>query len=112
MSELSYKDPSAEQVTLEIEQFLRATQEGDDVAIRNTHGGILLFQIAKVTNTNPSLGRLYTNKAGFSGGSAWFMKSGKNCYYPGGQSTLIMPTQDVRRFIEDHPQGRSLYGRP
>ena len=109
MSKSETKDPSSEQLASAIEKYLRAAKEGDNVAIRNTHGGTLLFQIAKVTDTNPRLGRLYTNEAGFSGGSAWFMKSGKNCFYPGGQSTLVMPTQDVCRFVEDHPRGCSLY---
>lgn len=110
MNEFSKQDPSSEQGALEIEQYLRATQEGDDIAIRNTHGSFLLFHIAKVTGKKPSLGRLYTDTTGLYAGPSWFMKSGKNCRYPTGQANLVMPTQDVRRFIEEHPQGRSLNG--
>ncbi len=74
MSKPETKDPSTEQLAIDVETYLRAAKEGDEVAIRNTHGNTLLFQIAKVTDTNPRSGRLYTSKAGFSGGSAWFMK--------------------------------------
>ena len=109
MSELSNKDPSAMQEAMEIEQFLRATKEDDEVAIRNTHGGVLMFHITKVTGKKPSSGRLYTDKTGLYAGPGWFMRSGKNCRHPTGQTNLVIPTPEVLQFIEEHPQGHSLY---
>ena len=109
MCELSNKDPSAVQEAMEIEQFLRATKEDDEVVIRNTHGGILMFLIAKVIGKKLSSGRLYADKTGLYAGPGWFMKSGKNCRYPTGQANLVIPTPEVLRFIEEHPQGHSLY---
>lgn len=103
-------DDPAEGQTLEaIEKYLRNAQENDEVAIRNTHGGILSFKIAKVTGTKPSSGRLYTDTSGLTGGTAWYMKHGKNAFHPTGQSRLFVPTEKVRSFIENNPTGVMTY---
>lgn len=102
-------DPTEGQTLEAIEKYLRDVQENDDVAIRNTHGGILSFKIAKVTGTKPSSGRLYTDSAGLSGGTAWYMKHGKNAFHPTGQARLFIPTDEVRAFIGANPIGVMTY---
>ena len=100
---LEVDDPSRGQTLAQIEAYLRGVEEGDEVAIRNTHSGILEYRIATVTGTKPRAGRLYTDQAGGYGGTAWYMKSGKNCFYPGGQSRLFVPTNNVRAFAANRP---------
>ncbi|QDG74390.1 hypothetical protein [Labrenzia sp. PHM005] len=102
-------DPTEGQTLQKIEAYLRGVQADDEVVIRNTHGGILTFEIAKVTGTKPSSGRLYTDLSGGYGGCAWYMKSGKNTYYPGGQSQLFIPTDAIREFMNEHPTGMWTY---
>lgn len=102
-------DPTHGQTLKVIESYLRAVVEGSEVAIRNTHGGILMFQIAIAIGTKPQSGRLYTDTAGGMGGSAWYMKTGKNCFYPTGQSRLFVPTMQVQTFLRDHPSGILSY---
>ncbi len=102
-------DPTQGQTLKMIESYLRAVEEGSKVAIRDTHGGILMFQIAVVTGMKPRSGRLYTDKSGGTGGAAWYMKTGKNCYHPTGQSRLFIPTIEVRNFLQNHPAGILKY---
>ena len=79
------------------------------MAIRNTQNSTLEYKIVEVTGNKA--GRLYTDQsAGWGGGAAWFMKSGKNCRHPTGQSTLVIPTDEVRAFAEKYPRGASLFG--
>jgi hypothetical protein len=80
---------------------------GDDVAIRESHRGLLRFIITKVMNIKR--GRLYTEKAGYAGDS-WWVRTGRNCWYPKGQSHLVEPTSGVHDFIRDHENG-SFYRR-
>lgn len=91
-------DPSSKQTKCEIEQYLRSVNEGDQVVIRSTQGGLLELRITQVTGFNPSKGRLYTEHSGGWGGTAWYAKSGKNCLSPKGQSTLVIPTKEVLEY--------------
>ena len=102
-------DPAEGQTLEEIEKYLRNVQENDEVAIRDTHGGILSFKIAKVTGTKPSSGRLYTDAVGMTGGRAWYMRHGKNTFHPTGQSRLFMVTDAVKAFIDANPNGVMTY---
>lgn len=97
------KDPSKDQTLDQIEAYLRSREVGDTVAIRSTQNHMLEFKLAEVTGIKR--GRLYTEKAGGTGGLAWYAKSGKNCFHPKGQSMLVIPTDEVRAFIEKHPRG-------
>jgi hypothetical protein len=96
-------DPSRDQTPDQIEGYLRSREVGDTVAIRSTQNHMLDFHVAEVTGIKR--GRLYTDNAGSTGGLAWHLKSGKNCFHPKGQSTLVIPTDAVRAFIERHPRG-------
>lgn len=102
-------DPTGDQMLAIIEKYLRATEVDDEVAIRNTHGGILTFQLATVIGLNPEKGRLYTDRPGESGGTSWYIRTGKNTFHPTGQSRLFIPTDAVRAFLQNHPLGLLTY---
>jgi hypothetical protein len=72
-------DPTEDQTELTIGRFLKVVQIGDEVAIRETHGG------------------LYTQAQGYAGNS-WYVRTGRSCWYPTGQSHLVEPTPAVRAF--------------
>lgn len=93
-------DPSSTQSRGEIEQYLRSLVKGDPVAIRSTQAGMLEFKVTHVTETKPKVGRIYTEHSGGWGRNAWYAKSGKNCNAPTGQSTLVIPTQEVLEYAE------------
>ena len=99
--------PTNDQTLSQIEGFLRSVNEGDEVAIQNTHGGILEYSITKMTSVKPP--RLYTEQSGNYGGNSWYMKSGKSTRFPTGQARLFIPTEHVRRFVELHPRGVMTY---
>lgn len=98
-----YEDPAGNQTPEEIEAFLRSRVVGDEVAIHNPQGGpgLLSIELARVTEVRPR-GRLWTDKFASFGDNRWFMKSGKNCGAPTGQSRLVMPTKEVRRYATEH----------
>lgn len=96
------EDPATGQGLAEIEEYLRSVNPGDEVAIRNSQGGFLQYRITVVTSARPGKGRLYTQHAAAYGGVAWYMKSGRNCYSPNGQSQLFIPTDAIRDYIAAH----------
>ncbi len=98
-------DPSATQPPTQIEAYLCGVAVGDEVAIRSTCHRVLSFVIAKVLGTKLSADRLYTDRAPGWSGAAWDIKSGKSCSAPAGPATLVVPTEAVREFIRQHPQG-------
>jgi hypothetical protein len=102
-------DPTVGQSLSEITAYFRAALPETEVAIRNTQGGILAFLIAKVVDTKPRVGRIYTDKSGLMGGNAWYAKSGKSCLHPTGQSRLFIPTDAVRAFLAAYPHGLMTY---
>lgn len=102
-------DPSSDQTADAIEAYLRGLSEGDKVAVRSTQFGFLRFDIATVTGTNPKLGRVYTDpnthlQAAWAG-SAWYMKSGRSCHAPRGQSVLCIPTDAIKEHAAANPNG-------
>jgi hypothetical protein len=88
-------DPTEDQTELTIGRFLKVVQIGDEVAIRETHGGLLRFILTTVTGLKK--GRLYTQAQGYAGNS-WYVRTGRSCWYPTGQSHLVEPTPAVRAF--------------
>jgi len=104
-------DPASGQSEATISAFLRNCVEGDEVAIRHTQGYGLRVVITKITGTNPKAGRIYTaTPGGAGGGLAWYLKSGKNCFHPKGQSRLIEPTPAAREFAADFKSGAAVRG--
>jgi len=63
---------------------------------------LLHYRITVVTSASPGKGRLYTQHAAAYGGGAWYMKSGRNCYSPNGQSQLFIPSDAIRDYIAAH----------
>ena len=95
-------DPTEGQTEASIGKFLRTVTVGDDVAIRETHRGLLRFILTKVASIKK--GRLYTEQSGYAGDS-WYIRTGRSCWYPKGQSHLVEPTSGVRDFIKQHEYG-------
>tara|TARA_B100001123_G_scaffold285250_2_gene317922 strand:+ start:641 stop:988 length:348 start_codon:yes stop_codon:yes gene_type:complete len=97
-----YEDPAAGQSSEEIEAFLRSREVGDEVAIHNPQGGsnLLNIKIATVTEVRPR-GRLWTDKSADYGDNRWYVKTGKNCGAPTGQSRLKIPTDEVKRYAAE-----------
>jgi hypothetical protein len=94
------RSPCVDQTPAEIEAYYGKAQPGDRAAVRQTHGGILRYDITDIQGANPKLGRVYVRGFG-----AFWMKHGKNCRHPTGQTTLVMPTDAVVAWALDHPQG-------
>jgi hypothetical protein len=103
-------DPTEDQTEISIGEFLRTITVGDEVAIRETHGGLLRFILAKVDNIKKDKGRLYTDKDGYAG-HAWHIRTGRSCRYPTGQSHLVEPRSPVRKFIEEQGEYGKHYSR-
>ena len=96
-------DPSAAQSPEEIAAYYQAAKPGDRVVIRQTQYGELRFSIDEIENVKPEIGRLYLKRGALDwGGRAFYRKSGKSCYAPTGQTSLVIPTEEVIRWIENH----------
>ena len=102
------KDPSAGQTADQIETYYRVVKPGDSAAVRQTQHRHLEFLITTISDMNPKRGRVYLTREATWGGSAFYMKSGKSCFYPGGQSSLVVPTKEVLEWANDYPCGVSL----
>jgi hypothetical protein len=98
-------DPSADQTPEQITSYYRGVQIGDAAAIRQTQFGYLRFKITTIDGVNTKAGRVYLADAADWGGVAFFVKSGKNCFSPSGQSRLVIPTPEISAWIEQHPDG-------
>lgn len=68
---------------------------------------MLCYHLAKVIETKK--GRVYVEQGDPWGGERWYMKSGKSCNHPTGQSNLVVPTPEVLKWIEDHPCGDTKF---
>lgn len=96
-------DPSSSQTVEMICEYYRAAKIGDAAAIRQTHGSMLYFRMTQIENIKGP--RLYLKVAADYGGVAFYIKSGKNCRSPTGQSGLVIPTPEVAAWIERNPSG-------
>jgi hypothetical protein len=88
-------DPTNTQTAAEVEKYYRNVSPGDVAVIRCTHGGFLEFLVDVVTATKPRIGRVYLKQGEAWGGTAYYAKSGKSCWAPGGQANLVVPTPEV-----------------
>jgi len=61
---------------------------------------MLRYDITAIERVNPELGRVYVRTHG-----AFYMKHGKNCWEPTGQTTLVVPTEPVVAWALEHPHG-------
>jgi hypothetical protein len=101
----SETDPSTNQSGAEIEEYYRNVKVGDPAAIRETQRGLLRFTITTIEGVNSKLGRVYLPANLAWGGKAFYMKSGKNCFSPNGQSNLVVPTDEVSAWVAANPGG-------
>ena len=94
------RSPCVDQTPAEIEAYYRKVQIGDRAAVRQTHGGMLSYDITEIEGVNSKLGRIYVRSYG-----AFYMKHGKNCRQPTGQTTLVVPTDAVVTWALHNPRG-------
>jgi hypothetical protein len=106
--EWTVSDPTENQTEASIGRFLSAVAVDDDVAIRETHRALLRFILTKVASIKK--GRLYTEQNGYAGNS-WYIRTGRSCWSPKGQSHLVEPTSGVRDFIKERGEDGSFYTR-
>lgn len=92
--------PCVDQTYDEIAAYYRAVEVGSPAIVRRTHGGLLRYDLSEVTGTKPRCGRVYVKNFG-----AFYAKSGRNCFHPKGQTSLVVPTEEVRDWLRKHPGG-------
>ena len=104
-------DPSQGQTEISIGAFLASRAVGDEIAIRNPHGGHLSFVLTTISEvgTGTRSRYIYTKHSGDYGGTAWNRKNGRNARSPGGQTHLVEATAEVRDFIKKFPLGTGGY---
>ncbi len=100
-------DPATGQTESEISEYLRASEAGTAVAIRDTQYGILRYTVAEIIETKS--GRVRTDTPGHQGGTSWYMTTGKSSTHPKGQSRLFKPSDAIRSYIEANPTGILTY---
>ncbi|MCV9964613.1 hypothetical protein OIU34_22235 [Pararhizobium sp. BT-229] len=96
--------PCAYQTEDEIADYYRNATTGSVAVVRQTQGHMLVYAVTEVEGLNPRVGRVYIKQHG-----AFYMKSGKNCFHPKGQTTLVVPTEDVLKWAAEHPRGEFDY---
>lgn len=96
--------PCAHQTEADIANYYRSAKVGDVAVVRETQAHLLVYSVTTVEGLNPSRGRVYVKQHG-----AFYMKSGKNCFHPKGQTTLVAPTEDILKWAVEHPQGEFHY---
>lgn len=101
----TYGDPSHGQTAEEIEHYYRNVKIGDLAAIRNRQHGRLEIKITTISNTNPEAGSIHLNDDAVWGGVAYSLESGKSCYAPSSQSSLIVPNETVTAWAKANPRG-------
>jgi len=96
--------PCVDQTEEEIAAYYRATKEKDKAVVRQTQGHMLIYKVTEIDGINPSRGHVYVRKFG-----AFYLKHGKNCFHPKGQTSLVVPTAEVLSWAEQHPHGEFGY---
>lgn len=92
--------PCVDQTATEIAKYYREAEIGRAAVVRHTQGGWLRYDLTVIDGRNPKTGRVYVTNGG-----AFYMKSGANCFHPKGQTTLVVPTEEVLTWIAGHPTG-------
>lgn len=104
---LSYSmklSPCADQTEADIGSYYRNEPEGAVAVVRRTHGGILIYEVTTFALRRTRSGRINVNNSG-----DFYMKSGKNCFEPTGQTRLVVPTDAVIAWANEHSQGETGY---
>lgn len=93
--------PCIDQILEEVAGYYRSAPLGASAVVRETQYGLLRYHVAKIVGSKPECGRVYVSNFG-----AFYMKSGKNCFHPTGQTQLVVPTEKVLAWIIEHPSGQ------
>ena len=93
--------PCIDQTKKDIEKYYRAAPIGALAAIRRTHGGVLQYTLAEITDRITKTGKIDVKNFG-----CFYMKSGSYCLYPTGQTNLVVPTDEVKAWVAEHPRGK------
>jgi hypothetical protein len=99
-------DPAFGQSERTIAAYLLNSCEGNEVAIRNAQGLGVMYVVTTIESISRDKGRLYTAIEAPLGGKGWYLKTGKHCRHPKGQSRLVEPTEEIRNFARQNPMGR------
>ncbi len=94
--------PCGTQTEADIEAYYRHAEKGTVAVVRETQGHILRYTVTEVEGTNPSAGRTYIKNHG-----AFYMKHGKNCFHPKGQTTLVVPNDEILAWAKERPHGET-----
>ncbi len=92
--------PCVDQTKSDLEGYYRIAPIGAVAVVRHTQGHLLRYDVTYVEGRNPKIGRVYIYNAG-----SFYMKSGANCFHPKGQTTLVVPTDQVLAWTKKHPRG-------
>jgi hypothetical protein len=98
MVEIRYNSPCADQSQEEIEKWLRANVAlGTEVVVRHTQSDLLRYQRGRVVRLGRGRFEVATQQAGgtYSESGNTFYYSGRNCWHPKGQTSLVIPTPAV-----------------
>jgi len=93
--------PCSHQTEADIEEYYRNKPEGSVAVVRHTQGGLLHYEVKTFSARRAKTGRIHVDNRG-----DFYMKSGKNCYHPTGQTRLVVPTPEVLAWAEQNPQGK------
>jgi hypothetical protein len=96
------KAPCNDQTAEQVEAYYRNVKPGNAAVLRLTHGNIFQYQLDKIADTNPKLGRVYVEQGNAWGGRAYYAKNGKSTIAPKGQANLIVPTEEVFAWIKEN----------
>jgi len=105
-------DAPTEAERAELEHYLRNSSVDDPVVIRAGWGNHVSYTAARIIGVNARSGRVYTDRsgAGASQGTAFYMRSGRDCDQPKGQTWLIMPTDENLRLTATGLKGAHYRG--
>jgi hypothetical protein len=102
-----FKFPCENQTVDEIAAYYKKAKAGDCAVIRDTRFNHLEYTMTTVERVDPKTGRVYVKAA--SSCAAFHAKSGKNCFHPKGQVSLVVPTDAVLGWATANPRGRSQF---
>ncbi|MEI9418093.1 hypothetical protein [Mesorhizobium sp. Cs1321R2N1] len=94
--------PCIEQTQKDIEAYYRNAEIGQIAVVRHTQHHMLFYRVSEIESRDPPC--IYVRNGG-----AFYMKSGKSRYHPTGQTTLVVPTDEVLAWAKEHPQGELGY---
>uniref|UniRef100_A0A9E7ZPI9 Uncharacterized protein n=1 Tax=Bosea sp. NBC_00436 TaxID=2969620 RepID=A0A9E7ZPI9_9HYPH len=100
--------PCIDQTEDDVAAYYRAAEVGAVAVVRRGYGGMTTYFPGKITGKNPRAGRAYVD-CPHGGGSAFYMKHGRNCFHPKGQTDLVVPNEEVLAWAAKHPHGSSAY---